>query len=84
VYQRRAQFLIDFVEAENSMGFHADQEAARTLALALNHVRIGQAMLRGERPTTTNRPLAAPQLVTPRPQPSGGGGETSGGAGRWR
>src|SRR5690606_1200654 len=24
--QRRAQFFIDFVEAENSMGFHADQE----------------------------------------------------------
>jgi nitrite reductase (cytochrome c-552) len=84
VYQRRAQFLIDFVEAENSMGFHADQEAARTLALALNHVRIGQAMLRGERPTTTHRPLAAPQLVTPRPQASGDGrgGETSGAGSR--
>jgi nitrite reductase (cytochrome c-552) len=27
-YQRRAQFYADFIEAENSMGFHADQEAA--------------------------------------------------------
>ena len=28
-----AQFLLDFIEAENSMGFHADQEAVRVLAL---------------------------------------------------
>ena len=27
--QRKAQFLLDFVEAENSMGFHAPQEALR-------------------------------------------------------
>ena len=32
-HQRRAQFLLDFIEAENSMGFHADQEAVRVLAL---------------------------------------------------
>ena len=30
--QRRAQFLFDFVEAENSTGFHAPQEAARVLS----------------------------------------------------
>ncbi|MEK7783129.1 MAG: ammonia-forming cytochrome c nitrite reductase subunit c552, partial [Candidatus Binatota bacterium] len=29
--QRKAQFLLDFVEAENSTGFHAPQEAARIL-----------------------------------------------------
>ena len=28
-HQRRAQFFLDFIEAENSMGFHADQEAVR-------------------------------------------------------
>ena len=44
--QRQAQFLIDFIEAENSMGFHAPQEAMRILALALDHVRKGQASLR--------------------------------------
>jgi multiple sugar transport system ATP-binding protein len=39
IYQRRAQFLADFVEAENSMGFHADQEAARILGLSINYAR---------------------------------------------
>ncbi|HEX2339460.1 MAG TPA: ammonia-forming cytochrome c nitrite reductase subunit c552, partial [Vicinamibacterales bacterium] len=28
-FQRKGQFLLDFIEAENSMGFHAGQEAAR-------------------------------------------------------
>ena len=40
-FQRKAQFLLDFVEAENSMGFHAPQEAARILALSLNYSRKG-------------------------------------------
>lgn len=65
-YQRRAQFLTDFVEAENSMGFHADQEAARVLGLAINYARLGLAALYD--PTlTTARPLLPPppQTVTP-------------------
>ncbi len=45
--QRRAQFLLDFIEAENSMGFHADQEAMRVLALSLDESRRGQAALPG-------------------------------------
>jgi nitrite reductase (cytochrome c-552) len=44
--QRQAQFLLDFIEAENSMGFHADQEAVRVLALSLEHARRGQVALR--------------------------------------
>lgn len=44
--QRRAQFLLDFVEAENSTGFHAPQEAARILTLSLDHSRRGQIALR--------------------------------------
>jgi nitrite reductase (cytochrome c-552) len=47
-YQRRAQFLLDFVEAENSMGFHADQEAVRMLGLSINFSRLGQVSLRDE------------------------------------
>ncbi|HEY0674433.1 MAG TPA: ammonia-forming cytochrome c nitrite reductase subunit c552 [Longimicrobiales bacterium] len=47
-FQRKAQFLTDFIEAENSMGFHAGQEAARILANAINYARLGQAALRGE------------------------------------
>ncbi len=45
-FQRRAQFLLDFVEAENSTGFHAPQEAARILGLSIDHSRKGQIALR--------------------------------------
>ena len=45
--QRRAQFLLDFIEAENSMGFHAPQEAARVLVRSIDYTRQGQAALRG-------------------------------------
>jgi nitrite reductase (cytochrome c-552) len=44
--QRRAQFYLDFVEAENSTGFHADQEAARILGESMNYARQGQLSLR--------------------------------------
>ncbi|MCK6594141.1 MAG: ammonia-forming cytochrome c nitrite reductase subunit c552 [Bacteriovoracaceae bacterium] len=44
--QREAQFLIDFVEAENSAGFHAPQEAARVMMLAMDKIREGQILLR--------------------------------------
>ena len=45
--QRLAQFYLDFVEAENSMGFHAPEEAARILGESINFTRIGQVSLRG-------------------------------------
>jgi len=48
--QRRAQFYLDFVEAENSMGFHAPQEAARILAESIDFARQGQLALREPRP----------------------------------
>jgi nitrite reductase (cytochrome c-552) len=44
--QRRAQFYLDFIEAENSMGFHAPQEAARVLGEAMDYARRGQVALR--------------------------------------
>lgn len=40
--QRKAQFLLDFVESENSMGFHAPQESERLLFLSLDYTRQGQ------------------------------------------
>ena len=40
--QRKAQWRLDFVAAENSMGFHAPQEAARILAEAADFARQGQ------------------------------------------
>ncbi len=45
-FQRKAQFLLDFVEAENSTGFHAPQEAARILAESIDFSRKGQLALR--------------------------------------
>jgi nitrite reductase (cytochrome c-552) len=47
--QRRAQFYVDFVEAENSTGFHAPQEAARILGQALDLSRQGQIAVRDAR-----------------------------------
>jgi nitrite reductase (cytochrome c-552) len=42
--QRRAQWRLDFVSSENSMGFHADQESARVLAEAIDYARQAQAL----------------------------------------
>jgi len=45
-FQRKAQFYLDFVEAENSTGFHAPQEAARILGESIDFSRKGQITLR--------------------------------------
>ena len=45
-YQRKAQFYLDFVEAENSTGFHAPQEATRVLGESINFSRLGQVSLK--------------------------------------
>ena len=49
-FQRKAQFLADFIEAENSMGFHAPQEAARILATSIDYARRGQVAIRESSP----------------------------------
>lgn len=48
-FQRRAQFYLDFIESENSNGFHASQEAARILGESINFSRKGQVALRSSR-----------------------------------
>ncbi|MCL4819465.1 MAG: ammonia-forming cytochrome c nitrite reductase subunit c552 [Vicinamibacteria bacterium] len=48
-HQRKAQFFIDFVESENSNGFHAPQEAVRILGEAIDAARQGQLALRPKR-----------------------------------
>ncbi len=40
--QRKAQWRLDFIAAENSMGFHAPQEAARILGESADYARQGQ------------------------------------------
>ena len=37
---------VDFVESENSNGFHAPQEAASILGEAIDYIRQGQLALR--------------------------------------
>jgi nitrite reductase (cytochrome c-552) len=44
--QRRGQFYLDFVESENSNGFHAPQEAVKILGEAIDLFRKGQVSLR--------------------------------------
>jgi len=48
-FQRKAQFYLDFVEAENSTGFHAPQESARILGESVDFSRKGQIALRDGR-----------------------------------
>lgn len=42
---RKAQWRVDYVAAENSMGFHAPQETARVLAEAIDYARQGQLLI---------------------------------------
>jgi len=46
-FQRKAQWRLDFISAENSMGFHAPQEAARILAEAIDYARQGELIAQG-------------------------------------
>ncbi len=76
--QRRAQFMVDFVEAENSMGFHAPEEAARILGIAMDLARQGQLAVRQPdyQPISFPAPpnvKPTPREVTPPPGSSTGG-----------
>ncbi|MGH8597812.1 MAG: ammonia-forming cytochrome c nitrite reductase subunit c552, partial [Gammaproteobacteria bacterium] len=51
--QRKAQWRVDFINAENSMGFHAPQETARVLGEAIDYARQGE--------------LAVSKSISPRP-----------------
>jgi nitrite reductase (cytochrome c-552) len=61
-FQRKGQWRLDFVAAENSMGFHAPQEAARILGEAIDFFRQGQLAA----PKTAGQPKPA---VVPAPAP---------------
>jgi nitrite reductase (cytochrome c-552) len=66
--QRRAQWRLDFIAAENSMGFHAPQEAARVLAEAIDYARQGQlAMLKPTVNTAAVVSSAPPEPARPPP-----------------
>ena len=59
--QRRAQWRVDYVYSEGSMGFHASQESARILAEAIDYARQGEksALL------LRSPALQAPAIVDP-------------------
>jgi nitrite reductase (cytochrome c-552) len=48
-FQRKAQWRLDFISSENSMGFHAPQEAARVLGEAIDYARQGEIAARRAR-----------------------------------
>jgi nitrite reductase (cytochrome c-552) len=68
--QRKAQFRLDFVEAENSTGFHAPQEAERILAESIDFSRQGQIALRDAKFQATS-PLSGPR-ASEHPAPPAG------------
>jgi nitrite reductase (cytochrome c-552) len=62
--QRKAQWRLDFIAAENSMGFHAPQEAAMVLGEATDYARRGElAALLWNRPEELARLAAKPQAA---------------------
>jgi nitrite reductase (cytochrome c-552) len=68
--QRKAQWRLDYVSSENSMGFHAAQEVARTLAESIDYSRQAEAAAQAlhlSRPQTpTSVPATQPiEGITP-------------------
>jgi len=64
-FQRKAQFLLDFVEAENSTGFHAPQETTRVLGMSIDYARKGQLAVR----ESGNLPAAPASSASAAPPP---------------
>jgi nitrite reductase (cytochrome c-552) len=60
--QRHGQFYVDFVESENSNGFHAPQEAVKILGEAIDYLRQGQLALRPYGSTSTESPRLNEEL----------------------
>ncbi len=66
---RKASWYVDFVEAENSTGFHAPQEAARLLGLSMDYARQGQLALAGGT-LKSEVPINLPDMRNPRVKPA--------------
>ncbi|HET9624304.1 MAG TPA: ammonia-forming cytochrome c nitrite reductase subunit c552, partial [Kofleriaceae bacterium] len=71
-FQRHAQWRLDFIAAENSMGFHAPQEAARVLGEAIDFARQGQiSAITATAPATSTAPATATATTAaPAPAPA--------------
>jgi len=65
--QRKAQWRLDFSNAENSMGFHADQEGARILGESIDYFRQAQILAQQLRlGGATTRPAPTTQTADAR------------------
>jgi nitrite reductase (cytochrome c-552) len=65
--QRKAQWRLDFIAAENSMGFHAPQEAASVLGEAIDYARQGEVAAMSWK---SGRQAAATPAASPTPAPA--------------
>jgi nitrite reductase (cytochrome c-552) len=66
--QKKAMWRLDFISSENSMGFHADQEAVRILGESIDYSRQAEVMavrLRAPEAPAVNQPVEPVQGVTP-------------------
>jgi nitrite reductase (cytochrome c-552) len=66
--QKKAMWRLDFVSSENSMGFHADQEAVRILGESIDYSRQAEAAalrLRAPAAPESKREAAPVEGVTP-------------------
>jgi len=66
--QKKAMWRLDFISSENSMGFHADQEAVRILGESIDYSRQAQVMavrLRAPEAPPVDRPVEPVRGVTP-------------------
>ncbi|HET6511344.1 MAG TPA: ammonia-forming cytochrome c nitrite reductase subunit c552, partial [Candidatus Kapabacteria bacterium] len=70
-------FMLDFIEAENSMGFHAGQEAGRILGKSIDFARRGQASLTGGTLQVNDPPRAKPTVAKPTAQNNKANGNSS-------
>ncbi|HYE21005.1 MAG TPA: ammonia-forming cytochrome c nitrite reductase subunit c552 [Tepidisphaeraceae bacterium] len=58
--QRKAQWRLDFIASENSMGFHAAQEAARVLAESIDYSRQAVSGAQALHLAKTGTPVVLP------------------------
>jgi nitrite reductase (cytochrome c-552) len=66
--QKKAMWRLDYISSENSMGFHADQEAVRILGESIDYSRQAQARavaLRAGEAPELDRPVQPVRGVTP-------------------
>ncbi|MCA9284453.1 MAG: ammonia-forming cytochrome c nitrite reductase subunit c552 [Phycisphaerales bacterium] len=69
--QRKAMWRVDYISSENSLGFHADQEAMRILAESIDYSRRAQvAALRIQRPGIGKLPPAGADANVQMPRPT--------------